>query len=241
MIGEYTGLPIPASAEIAIEGECIPGDTRMEGPFGEWTGYYASGAREEPIIRVKKLMYRNDPIILGSPPVRPPSNQHYFRGITKSGNIWDALERAGVPDIKGVWCHEVGGSFLFNVISIKQRYPGHAKQAALIASQCREGVSVGRFIITVDEDIDPANLEEVVWAMCTRCDPERSVDIIRRCLSSPLDPAFNKNDPAFKALSSRAIVDACKPFEWIEDFPETVQIDPQKKKEIERKWQRLFS
>ena len=240
IIGEYTGLPIPASAEIVIEGECLPNDMKEEGPFGEWTGYYASGAREEPVIRVKTLMHRNDPIIHGSPPVRPPSNINYLRAIIKSASMWDAIEKAGVPDVKGVWCHEVGGTWLFHVISIKQRYPGHAKQAALIASQCQEGVSLGRFTITVDDDIDPANLEEVVWAMCTRCDPERSIDIIRRCLSSPLDPVFNKNDPAFNALNSRAIIEACKPFEWIEDFPQMVGIDPEEKNEIEKKWERLF-
>ncbi len=240
IMGEYTGLPIPASAEIAIEGECIPGETRKEGPFGEWTGYYASGAREEPVIRVKTLMYRNDPIIHGSPPVRPPSNVNYLRAIIKSASMRDALEKAGVPDVKGVWCHEVGGTWLFNVVSIKQRYPGHAKQAALIVSQCQEGVSEGRFVVVVDDDIDPANLNEVVWAMCTRCDPERSIDIIRRTLGGPLDPAFNKNDPTFKSLNSRAIIEACKPFEWIEDFPEMVGIDPQEKKEIEKKWENLF-
>jgi len=240
IIGDYTGLPIPASAEIAIEGDCIVGDTKEEGPFGEWTGYYGSGAREEPVIRVKTLMYRNDPIIHGSPPVRPPSNINYLRAIIKSASMWDALEKTGVPEIKGVWCHEVGGTWLFHVISIKQRFAGHAKQAALIASQCQEGVGLGRFTITVDDDIDPSDLEEVVWAMCTRCDPERSIDIIRRCLGSPLDPAFSKNDPAFKGLNSRAIIDACKPFEWIEDFPEMVGIDPKEKEEIKRKWERLF-
>ena len=242
IIGEYTGLPIPASAEVAIEGECIPGEMKMEGPFGEWPGYYSSGAREEPVMRVKTLMHRNDPIMNGWPPVRPPSNTNYLRAITKSANVWDALEEAGVPDVKRVWCHEVGANWLFHVISITQRFPGHAKQAALIASQCRETVSTGRFIVTVDDDIDPANLEEVVWAMCTRCDPDRSIDIIRRCLSSPIDPAFNKKGlEPHKDLSSRAIIEACKPFEWIENFPPMIQVDPQEKKKVEKKWNGLFA
>jgi 4-hydroxy-3-polyprenylbenzoate decarboxylase len=83
-------------------------------------------------------------------------------------------------------------------------------------------------------------LDEVVWDMCTRCDPERSIDIIRRTLGGPLDPAINKKDPILKSLNSRAIIEACKPFEWIEDFPQMVGIDPQEKKEIEKKWERLF-
>ena len=127
------------------------------------------------------------------------------------------------------------------MISLKQRYPGHAKQAALIASQCRETVSTGRFIVTVDDDIDAANLDEVIWAMCTRCDPERQIDIVRRCLSSPIDPAFNKKGlEPHRDLSSRAIIDACKPFEWIENFPPMIQVDPQEKKEVEEKWGKLF-
>ena len=69
---EVTGLPIPATAEIVIAGEVPPPEveSRDEGPFGEWTGYYASGTRPEPVIRVKALYHRNDPIILGMPPVR---------------------------------------------------------------------------------------------------------------------------------------------------------------------------
>jgi tetratricopeptide (TPR) repeat protein len=104
----------------------------------------------------------------------------------------------------------------------------------------QEGVSEGRFVVVVDDDIDPANLDEVVWAMCTRCDPERSIDIIRRTLGGPLDPAINKKDPISKSLNSRAIIEACKPFEWIEDFPEMVGIAIHEKNMIERKWEMLF-
>ena len=73
--GPVTGLPIPAAAEIVLEGELVPPNKkcRQEGPFGEWPGYYAHGAREEPIIRVKGLYFRNDPIIAGAPPLKPPS------------------------------------------------------------------------------------------------------------------------------------------------------------------------
>jgi UbiD family decarboxylase len=241
VLGEYTGLPIPASAEIAIEGECISGDMKEEGPFGEWSGYYGSGGKAEQVVRVKTLMYRNDPIMNGWSPVRPPTNTNYLRAIIKSGSMWDALEKGGVPEIKGVWCHEVGASWLFNVISIKQRYPGHAKQAALLMSQCQEGVSMGRFIIVVDEDIDPANLEEVIWAMCTRCNPETSIDIIRRCSGSFLDPVYHKKGAVpYNGLNSRVIIEACKPFEWMNDFPQAVNIGPEMKNEIETKWEHLF-
>jgi UbiD family decarboxylase len=130
---------------------------------------------------------------------------------------------------------------LFNVISIKQRYAGHAKQAALQMSQCEEGASMGRFIIVVDEDIDPSNLEEVIWAICTRCDPETAIDILRRCRGSFLDPVFNKKGAVpFNGLNSRAIIEATKPFEWINDFPQSVKISPETRNELEKKWGNLF-
>ena len=69
--GEYTGLPIPAYAEIAIEGEFLPDQGKEEGPFSEWTGYYASGEKLEPLIKVHRLYHRDDLIITASPEYRP--------------------------------------------------------------------------------------------------------------------------------------------------------------------------
>src|SRR5438034_4824418 len=74
--GEYTGLPIPAYSEIVVEGEALPDQKLPEGPFGEWTGYYASSVRPEPLIKVKRLYHRSNPIILGAPPTRPRSEEH---------------------------------------------------------------------------------------------------------------------------------------------------------------------
>jgi 4-hydroxy-3-polyprenylbenzoate decarboxylase len=211
--GEFTGLPIPATAEIAIEGEIMPDESRMEGPFGEWTGYYASGSRQEPVVHVKSLMYRNDPILTGFPPYRPLPGADGCTALVRAAFIWDSMEKAGVPDVKGVACYQ--NRFL-TAVSIKQRYPGHAKQAALMASQNHTGAYLGRFVIVVDDDIDVANIDDVLWALCTRCDPADSIDILRRAWSGPLDPIVPREK---KGLNSRAIIDACRPFEWAADFP----------------------
>jgi UbiD family decarboxylase len=96
--GDYTGLPIPAFAEVVIEGEVLPDQQKTEGPFGEWTGYYASGEREEPVLKVKRLMHRNHPIITGDPPFRPLPGAD--AGLIRSAFIWDHMEKAGVPDIR---------------------------------------------------------------------------------------------------------------------------------------------
>ena len=79
--GEFTGLPIPASAEIVLEGECVAGNEKTEGPFGEWTGYYGSSARPEPIVKIHSVMYRNDPIILGY--------TRKWRAPLKAALVWD--------------------------------------------------------------------------------------------------------------------------------------------------------
>ncbi|MCL5960021.1 MAG: UbiD family decarboxylase, partial [Chloroflexi bacterium] len=137
--GKVTGLPLPADAEIILEGYAYPQNSLLEGPFGEWTGYYASASREEPVLDVKAVYYRNDPIIFGSPPNRPPDEQARYRAFMRSSMLREDVEKAGVPDVTGVWCHAVGGARLLVAISIKQRYPGHARQAGHVAAMCHAG------------------------------------------------------------------------------------------------------
>ncbi len=236
--GKHTGLPIPAYAEIALEGFLNPADRRSEGPFGEWTGYYASGARDEPVFEVKAIYHRNDPIELGVPPEKPPYEAHRFQQYLRSANIRRQMRLAGVPDVTGVWAHAVGGCRLFNVVSIKQRYPGHARQAGHIASQCGQGGYLGRFIVVVDDDVDITDVDEVIWAMCTRCDPERDFDLIRRAWSGPLDPAIR---PSEKGYNSRVIIDATRPYEWRDEFPQAIGPSPEEKRATRDKWSWIMS
>ena len=231
--GPVTGLPFPADAEIVLEGFADPNFKLPEGPFGEWTGYYASLMREEPVLDVKAIYHRNDPIVLGAPPNKPPDEQSRFRAFMRSALLRDDLEKAGLPDVQGVWCHEVGGSRLFVVVAIKQRYAGHARQAGHLACNVHAGNYLGRYVVVVDEDIDPTNLEEVMWAMCTRSDPVRSIDIIQRAWSGPLDPAIHPDE---KGHNSRAIIDACRPFEWRDKFPMVSNLTPEQTKVARERW-----
>ena len=234
---DMTGLPYPADAEIVLEGEIRPGELKEEGPFGEWPGYYASAKRPEPFIRVQRVLYRNSPILSGSNPARPPHTGTLLRAITRSAHVWEELEKAGVPDIKAVWSHEPGPR-QFTVVAIKQRYPGHAKQAGVIAAQCFSGGYQNRFTVVVDDDIDPTRIDDVVWALSTRCDPETDIDIMRRCWSSSLDPMI---PPGSKALmNSRAVIDACRPYEWMKDFPEVAETSPELRKAVLEKFGRSF-
>lgn len=237
---EVTGLPIPADSEIVIAGWSPPNETRTEGPFGEWTGYYASKERPTPIIKVERIYHRNDPIILGFLTGRPPADYGSLGTLMQSAMLHRDLIRMGVPDVKRVWLSEWGFKY-FIVVSIKQRYAGHARQAAFAASQgSRIGANHGRYVIVVDDDIDPTDMSQVIWALCTRSDPEKDIDLIRRAWSNPLDPMIRK--PAANGLfNSRAIIDACRPYEWIDEFPEVVEPRPDLVESTKAKWRNVLA
>jgi 4-hydroxy-3-polyprenylbenzoate decarboxylase len=236
--GRVTGLPIPANAEIAVEGIANPKDLKFEGPFGEWTGTYASKGREEPFIKVETLYYRNNPVLLGSPPSKGlASDQGFWRAVWRSALVYNEIERAGIPGITGVWCPAFGGSRLFTIVAVKQSYPGHATEAGHIASQTRAGAYLGRYVVVVDEDINPYDIEDVMWAICTRSDP-KEMDIIKRAWSGPLDPRIRK--PTDDYTNSHGIIYAVKPYEWYNDFPPTSLNSEKLRREVFNKWTGQF-
>jgi UbiD family decarboxylase len=234
ILGPKTGLPIPANAEIAFEGSIAPDDLIQEGPFGEWTGYFAGGLKQEPVIRIDTMMHRNDPILLGAVPAVPPNDDTFYRGAFRCAAVWKQLEAAGVLGIRGVWAHEAGGSRMWLTVSIKQMFPGHAKQAGLIASQCHAGSYANKYVVVVDEDIDPANMNDVVWAMCTRVDAREDVEILRTSRSGPLDPTSYPE--GIFAFNSRMVIDACRPWARREDFPKVSRSSKELDERIKAKW-----
>ena len=229
-------LEVPANAELVLEGYVDPSDIRMEGPFGEWPGYYASAQRAEPFVRVKAVYYRNDPIICGAAPFKQTIHGMY-RSCLRAATVWNGMEQAGVPDIRGVYLPPPAQRFMI-VVAIKQRYPGHAKQAALVACQCHAGAYLGRYVVVVDEDIDITDLNEVVWAIATRSDPATSVDILRRTWSGPLDPII---PPGQKGHNSRMIIEATRPYEWRDRFPNVSQISNETRKQFSLKWEKQLA
>src|SRR3972149_6841995 len=139
--------------------------------------------------------------------------------------------------IRGVWAHEPGPR-QFTVVAIKQRYPGHVKQAGVIASQCFSGGYQNRFTIVVDDDIDPTRINDVVWALSTRCDPESDIAIQRRCWSSSPDPMIHPDSKVL--MNSRAVIDACRPYEWLARFPAVAETSPELRKQVLGKFGRAF-
>ncbi|HZQ75652.1 MAG TPA: UbiD family decarboxylase, partial [Burkholderiales bacterium] len=204
-------------------------ETLPEGPFGEFTGYYAWDTRPAPVMKVEAAHWRNDPILLGSPPMKPP--RFHFGLPFRAASIWSNLENAGVTDIAGAWQHVAQ---LMTVVALRPRYAGHAKRAGLIAAAQSY---MGRIVVTVDEDVDPSNLADVLWAIATRCEPAEQVDILRDAWTSALDPRISPEDRARGRVShSKMLLDACKPFGWRAAFPRVSALSEDDARRIRDKW-----
>jgi UbiD family decarboxylase len=239
--GERTDLPLPATAEIVLEGE-IPPPPRMErredGPFGEWRRTYNSS--QHPLMIVNSILYRDNPIILGVVP-QTMHIRHYFAIPVMAAEIWNVLEYAGIPDVKGVWFGLGMVWPVFLVISIKQGYTGHAKQAALAAASCRANTLGGLFVIVVDDDIDITNEQDVIWAVATRANMD-NVQVISGIQTKAGGGPKITSDLQGKPLlvNDRVIIDACWPYERRDKFPVIHRFSPEYQEEIRRKWQSLF-
>ncbi|MGH6769725.1 MAG: UbiD family decarboxylase [Xanthobacteraceae bacterium] len=241
--GRHTGIPLPADAELVFEGFMPPPEelSAPEGPFGEWPGYYASSIRPEPVLKVKAIYHRNDPIVVGAPPVKPTLKA--LTGLAmgsapiRAAALWDELEAAGVPGIKGVWKLAGGGPRFINVIAIEQQHAGHAKMAGLVAAGCGSNAYLGRIVIVVDHDIDITNSAEVMWALATRWDPKTATDIIDGCWTGYIDPTLppdlrDVNSP----VNSRIIIYAVRPFYWKDEFPKVNAVPDDYAETVRAKW-----
>lgn len=111
----------------------------------------------------------------------------------------------------------------------------------MVVASAGEAAFHGRFVIVVDDDIDPDNDKDVLWAVATRCDPATSIEIVTGCWSTPLDPII---DPERKArgdfTNSRAIIIACRPYHWRKDFPEVNRASDNLRTTTLKKWPQLF-
>jgi UbiD family decarboxylase len=233
--GERTGLPVPATAEIVLEGWLYPDIKAHEGPFGEWTGYYSGGGGREGVLslEVEQIYRRNDPILLGTPPGKPPHDYSYMRSVMKSSMILDALIATGLPEVESVWAHEEGGGRQLLAVGINQKYAGHARQTALLTSQLPAAAYMNKFVVVVDGDVNTRSLSEVMWAVCTRTEPSQDIEILRQTWGSKVDPLDPGTGPAF---NTRAIIDACRPYAKLADFPKVAEASPALRQRVMAKW-----
>lgn len=230
--GEVTGLPIPAHAEIAIEGWVDPTARLPEGPYGEAYGYYSERVQQGPFVQVERIYHRDQPIILGCPQGKPPHEDNKFGAYLRSTLLLQQVTAAGVPNVTGAWIPPQAGNRGLVVIRIKQSYPGHATQAGFVASQVGAAAYLGRYAIVVDDDVDIYDMDSVWRAVFTEVDPAQDVQFIRHAWSGPLDQAL---DPDDRVTNSRAVIDATRSWERREQVPATA-VSAEQRAAARRRW-----
>ncbi len=233
---ECVSLPIPARAEIVVEGVLVPGDMALEGPLGEFTGYYGNVRAPQPVIQVKALHFRRNPILTAALMATYPSCEiGAYYAIMRSAKVWDDLDRLGVPGICGVYAHPAAASGWGTiVVSVLQQYAGHVAQVLALSAQCPAAAYYTKWIIAVDDDIDPTDLNQVLWAMSTRCDPAEDLDFLRATWSTGLDPS--KFPPEARPYGSKVLINACKPHRHLKEFPPRTLLRKSVYENLVRRW-----
>jgi 4-hydroxy-3-polyprenylbenzoate decarboxylase len=233
--GETVDLPIPAHAEIVVEGEVDPEAFMDEGPFGEYTGYY-SGVGTDPrnFIKVNCITHRNNPIFWGTTVGKAVTDTHMTMALTYGATLWQQLVAMRIPGLKAVYCPPEGSGRFLAIISIKQMYPGHADQVLTAAISTEMGAYGLKTVIVVDEDIDPWDIPRVMYALSFRFQPNRS-QVIKRGRSTPLDPSLPINA---REITGRLLMDATIPYEWKEK-PVPIVLDPDVVKRVQGRWSEL--
>ena len=236
---QNSDLLIPANAELVVEGVINPDSMKHEGPFGEFTGYYGKPEALCPLVDITAVHYRNKPILTNALMADYPScEQSGFFAILRGAKIWDDLDKLGLPGICGVYSHPAAaGGFGMTVLSLEQRYAGHAAQALALAAQVPGGSYYTKWIIAVDEDVDPTDMDQVIWAMGSRCNPIDDIDILRNTWSTPLDPS--QNPPEKRPYGSKALINACKEHRYLPVFSKRTTLRKSIYDQVASRWTEL--
>ncbi len=232
-------LPVPAKAELVLEGEIMPGAYLPEGPFGEYTGHY-SGKRDEPreFIQVKTITYRNDPILWSTTVGKPVTDTHMIMAVNRTASLWNDLKTMNIPGIKSVYGPPASAGRMLVIISMTPMYHGHSTQVGLAAFATTTGNYGLKTVILVDDDIDPENMEHVIYALSFKYQPDFGTQIIRRGRSTPLDPSLPIGDARF--MTSRVIIDCTTPYEW-KQKPEPIVLDEKMLQHVKDHWDEYFA
>jgi 4-hydroxy-3-polyprenylbenzoate decarboxylase len=237
--GKKSDLLIPANAELVIEGIIRPNSVKAEGPFGEFPGYYGRPEAGCPLVDITAVHYRSQPILTNALMADYPScEQSGFFSVIRSAKIWDDLDKLGIPGIHGVYAHPAAaGGFGMTVISLEQRYAGHAAQVLALAAQVPGGAYYTKWIIAVDEDVDPTDMDQVIWAMASRCNPIDDIDILRNTWSTWLDPT--QNPPEKRPYGSKALINACKEHRHLPVFSKRTTLRKKVYDQVAARWTEL--
>ncbi|HLC25224.1 MAG TPA: UbiD family decarboxylase [bacterium] len=207
---ETIPLKVPASSEIVIEGEVLPGERREEGPFGEYTGYSVH-AEKAPVIRVTCITYRDDPILTMSNMGKPWDEASVTSSVVTSGVVYHALREAGIP-FQAAYTYAPQMSIIVSAPSV----PGLPLRiaSALWSGRVRTDLP---YLVIVNEDVDVTNIEDVWWAITTRMHPAHGIQVVEGKVVNPLIPWVTPEERE-KRVTHGIIFDACFPPHWSAEY-----------------------
>ncbi len=205
-------LLVPATAEIVIEGRLHTDvQHRMpEGPFGEYLGHHGGSVRMRPVMEVTCVMHRNNPIFRGSLTGKPRMEPGFVSSVQRAAEGLAIFDVQGPPGVKAINNVPESGGRIITVIQMTPHYVGHSRQVARTWLSHPNGQH-SKLVIVVDTDVDPFNLGEVFWAMGSRMQASRDIEVWKYCQTSRSDPSVLKSQGEF---TDRAIIDATKKLDY---------------------------
>ncbi|MGN2393047.1 4-hydroxy-3-polyprenylbenzoate decarboxylase [Pelomicrobium sp. G1] len=226
-------LSVPASAEIVLEGAIHPGETALEGPFGDHTGYYNEQERF-PVFTIERITMRRDPIYHSTYTGKPP-DEPAILGVALNEVFVPILTRQ-FPEIVDFYLPPEGCSYRLAVVSMKKQYPGHAKRIMFGVWSFLRQFMYTKFIVVTDDDVDVRNWKEVIWALTTRVDPARDTVIVENTPIDYLDFAS-----PVSGLGGKMGIDATNkwPGETTRTWGRPIVMDPGVKKRVDALWDSL--
>ncbi|MCY4178286.1 MAG: 4-hydroxy-3-polyprenylbenzoate decarboxylase [Endozoicomonadaceae bacterium] len=226
-------LQVPAYAEFVLEGHLMPGEMAEEGPFADHTGYY-NETELFPVFTVTCITHRKNPLYHSCYTGRPPDETAILGAALNE--VFVPLLQKQFPEIVDFYLPPEGCSYRMAVITIKKQYPGHARRVMLgVWSYLRQFLYT-KFIVVTDDDIDPRNWQDVIWAITTRMDPVRDIQFIE---STPIDYLDFASPVA--GLGSKAGFDATNKWsgETSREWGRLVSMDQKTKQHIDNIWESL--
>jgi UbiD family decarboxylase len=200
--GPLTGFDVPWGCEVLLEGVIEGRKREIEGPFGEFTGHY-SGGRNMTVVRVDKISYRTNPIFESLYLGMPWTEIDYLIGPATCVPLYQQL-KAEFPEVQAVNAMYTHG--LLAIVSTKKRYGGFARAVGLRTMTTPHGLGYCKVVIVVDEDVDPFNLPQVMWALSTKVNPASDLVNLPNMSVLELDPG---SQPA--GITNKLVIDATTP------------------------------
>lgn len=226
-------LEVPASAEIVLEGYLMPGETAVEGPYGDHTGYY-NETDEFPVMTITHLTHRRDPIYHSTFTGRPPDEPAVMGKALNE--VFVPILQKQFPEIVDFYLPPEGCSYRMAVVTMKKQYAGHAKRVMMGVWSFLRQFMYTKFVVVCDEDIDPRNWEDVIWAITTRMDPVRDTVMME---NTPIDYLDFASPVA--GLGSKMGLDATHkwPGETDREWGQVITMDPAVKTHVDEIWDQL--